>query len=136
MLSKFAIQMQRLGIDSFDVARRIHSERDGGVEDDTDDGDDKNCDEARPTQFGPKDAPFARGMGIFGHALPDHAARNEYEQVDQQPADHEQGYSCSRQHGGTAWDVAHDASERGLVDPIAAIWSLRRYLRVIHIPPE
>ena len=135
VLGELARQMQRLGIDTLDVAGRVDVSGQGREHDHAERRGNEHADTERPQQFGAENSLLVHFGGSVGHGLAHRASRQEDQQIDRQIADHEQRDGGAGKNAGTEGYDPHDLGERGLIDLVSdfgLMISVRRLVRSVH----
>ena len=118
VLGELARQVQRLGVDPLDIARRVYVCGQCREHDHAENRGDEHADAEGPQQFGTENSSLAGFRGLLRHGLPHRSAWKEDEQINRQVAEHQQGDSGAGQDAGAKRHHAHDLGERGLIDLI------------------
>src|SRR6516164_8997622 len=121
MLGELTGKVQHFRVYALHIAGRIDAHGQRGEYHDAQRGRDQHADTERPQQLGPEDAPLVHFGLAFAHGSPDRAAWDEYQHVDQQIAQHQQGDRGAGEHAGAERHVPHHCRERRLVHLIGDV---------------
>jgi hypothetical protein len=112
-------ESQCFWIDALDIAGRVDAHGQSREHDCAQDRRDQHADPERPEQLGPENAPLVHFRLPVGHGSADRAAREEYKEIDQQIAEHQQCDRGPGEHARTPRHLPHHRGERRLIDSSA-----------------